>query len=471
MPPLALARVLNTALPPLPRTARAVVEVLVCNNGLIADTDPVPTYLGLRTRHQVARALRRAGLPPLEELAGWTRVLYWLLQSEQTGVSLFNLARQASLEPATCYRLVRRLLGQPWSRVRRDGLDAAVQRFRNAIKPCRTDVAAAVHERPPRWSAPVWSPAPPGVRKTSGNGSAPAALAAATRPRGVLAGRLQLPGYPFDVVITRDGTGWLTRTHAAVLEHLQLAPLRSLGFIPVGVAPTRVVTSPAGNRAWVTSQFTKDIAVVDLLRQCCTGIITMNGDPLGAALSPDSHTLYVTTNLDKLCTCALSESGGHVVRTLDIPLSCTEIVVHPAGHRLYVPTWKAGSILEVDARTLTVLREFAVGGKPLGIAVSRDGLRLYAGNEDGWLDAIHLSTGQYARRTFGTPIEEVALSPDQSAVYLSLRMAGRVAVIDAHGLGTLGTLDTGGLPRHVAFDATGRFALIANETGWVDLVR
>jgi YVTN family beta-propeller protein len=468
MPPLALARVLNDVLPPLTRTARAVVEVLVCNNGLIADSDPVPTYLGLRTRHQVARALRRAGLPPLEELAGWTRVLYWLLQSEQTGASLFNLAHQASLEPATCYRLVRRLTGQPWSRIRRDGLEAAVRRFRDSIKPGRTDAVTAAHER--RWSAPVWTAAP-GARKAAGNGSPAIVLNGTTRPHGVLADRLRLPGYPFDVVITRDGTGWLTRTHAAVLERLQLSPLRSLGFIPVGVAPTRVVVSAPGDRAWVTNQFTKDIAVVDLVRQCCTGIITMSGDPLGAVPSPDGHTLYVTTNLDKLCACALSESGGHVVRSLDIPQSCTEVTVHPAGHRVYVPTWRGGSVLEVDARTLTVLREFAVGGQPLGIAISRDGLRLYSGNEEGWLDVIHLSTGQYARRTLGTPIEEVALTPDQSAVYVSLRTAGRVAVIDAHTLGTLGTLDTGGLPRHVAFDATGRFALIANETGWVDLVR
>ena len=467
MPPLALARVLNDVLPPLSRTARAVVEVLVCSNGLITDADPVPTYLGLRTRHQVARALRRAGLPPLEELAGWTRVLYWLLQSEQTGASLFNLARQAELEPATCYRLVRRLTGQPWSRVRRDGIDAAIRRFRESLKPSRTDEIMAARDR--RWSAPVW-PAAPAAHKPRAQ-PLPAILPQASRPRGVLAERLELGGYPFDVVITPDGKAWLTRLHAAVLENLQLSPLRSLGFIPVGVAPTRVVASPASDRAWVTNQFTKDIAVVDLPRKCCTGIITMKGDPLGAALSPDGRTLYVTTNLDKLCACALSENGGHVVRTLDIPQSCTEIAVHPAGHRLFVPTWKAGTVLEVDARTLTVSREFAVGGKPLGIAGSRDGLCLYAGNEEGWLDVIHLSTGQFVRRSFGTPIEEVALTPDQSAVYLSLRTAGRVAVIDSHSLSTLATLDTGGLPRHVAFDPTGRLALVANESGWVDLVR
>jgi len=76
MPPLRLATILSTALPPLPREARAVVDLLACTNGLLPSGSEVVTFLGLRTRHQVARVLRRAGLPPLEELAGWTRVLH-----------------------------------------------------------------------------------------------------------------------------------------------------------------------------------------------------------------------------------------------------------------------------------------------------------------------------------------------------------------------------------------------------------
>src|SRR6266853_300394 len=130
MPPLPLAKVLRVALPSLSGEARAVVDVLACRNGLLLRADDVATFLGLRTRHQVARKLRRASLPPLEELAAWTRLFYWILQSEQTGVSLLSLARQSHIEPATCYRLVRRLMGQPWSRVRRGGFAAAILRFR-----------------------------------------------------------------------------------------------------------------------------------------------------------------------------------------------------------------------------------------------------------------------------------------------------------------------------------------------------
>jgi len=55
---------------------------------------------------------------------------------------------------------------------------------------------------------------------------------------------------------------WLTRLHAAVLERLQLQPLTSTGVIRVGIAPTRVIIARSGERAWVTNQFTRDVAIV-----------------------------------------------------------------------------------------------------------------------------------------------------------------------------------------------------------------
>jgi len=478
MPPLPLAKILNVALPSLAGEARAVVDVLACKNGLLPPAGDVATFLGLRTRHQVARTLRRASLPPLEELAAWTRLFYWVLQWEQTGASLLALARQSHLEPATCYRLVRRLMGQPWSRVRRGGTAGAVMRFRTvwkdsgmqqlvlqpylqaaarqgdgtgaavAVGDSRTDFSIRAVRRPSR---PVADPV--------------------GRPRGVLASRLGISGYPFDVSIAPDGSAWLTRVHAAMLERLQLQPLASTGVIRVGIAPTRVIVAPSGERAWVTNQFTKDVAVVDLAWRRRTGSIAMEGDPLGAVLSPDARTLYVTTNLDRLCVCALTDNGGRIVRSTALPLACTELAIHPAGNRLYVPTWKAGHILELDARSLSVTHRYDVGGQPLGVAVSTDGLRLYCGNENGWLDLVHLPTGKIVRRTFDTPVDEVALTPDQKVVYASLRTAGRIAMVDAHTLACVGTLQTGGMPRHIAFDRAGNVAIVANEAGWVDLVQ
>jgi len=478
MPPLPLAKILNVALPSLAGEARAVVDVLTCRNGLLPPAGDVATFLGLRTRHQVARTLRRASLPPLEELAAWTRLFYWVLQWEETGASLLALARQSHLEPATCYRLVRRLMGQPWSRVRRSGIAGALLRFRTIWKD------SGIHQL-------VLQPYLQAVARQEAGGALavgagdfrpdvniravrrpPRAVADPVgRPRGVLASRLGIPGYPFDVAMTRDGAAWLTRVHAAVLERLQLQPLASTGVIRVGIAPTRVVVAASGERAWVTNQFTKDVAVVDLAWRRRVGSIAMEGDPLGAALAPDSRTLYVTTNLDRLSVCALTDNGGRIVRSTALPQACCEVAIHPAGNRVYVPTWKAGLILELDARSLSVMHRYEVGGRPLGVALSADGLRLYCGNENGWLDLVHLPTGKTVRRTFDTPVEEVALTPDQNVVYASLRTAGRIAMVDAHTLACVGTLETGGLPRHIAFDGLGTVAIVANEAGWVDLVR
>jgi lactonase family protein with 7-bladed beta-propeller len=463
VPPLPLASILNTVLPPLSREARAVVEFLACTNGQLPAGDAVVRVLGLRSRHQVARLLRRAGLPPLEELAGWTRVLHWLNEAERTGSSLLQLARDSRLEPATCYRLVRRLTGQPWSRVRPGGVAGVVTRFRSTLngssnvpaRQVRPSLSPAVTPRP-LTPVPAPKPSPVFVRQ---------------HPRGLLAARLPMSGYPFDVAIAHDGTAWLTRGHAAVLEHLRLEPLSSVGFIPVGVAPTRVVLAPSGGRAWVTNQFTKDVAVVDLEREFRVAVIPVEGDPLGAVLSPDGRTLYVATNLDQLLVVAIAGDCGRVTRSVRLPHACTELAIHPAGQRIYAPAWRSGVLVELDARTLTLVRRWELGGVPFGTVVSADGLHLYCGNEQGWLDVVHLATGKTTRRPFGTPVEEIALTPDQAFLYLSLRIAGRVAILDAHNLETVNTLETGGLPRHIAFDSIGRLALIANQSGWVDLVR
>lgn len=468
MPPLPLNTILNVALPSLAGEARAVVEVLACWNGVLPPADDVATFLGLRTRHQVARALRRASLPPLEELAAWTRLFYWILQSEQSGASLLSLARQAGVEPATCYRLVRRLTGQPWSRVRRGGVAGAILQFRTmwragsvrelALQPAGIAVAAG--------GAPV-----PLIRAGRPAHSVGAETDQPARPRGVLASRLKVTGYPFDVAIGPDNVVWVTRLHAAALERLELRPFKSTGGIRVGIAPTRVILAPSGESAWVTNQFTRDVAVVDLRSRRRIGSIAMEGNALGAGLSPDARTLYVTNNLDQLCACALLDSGGRIVRSTTLPLVTTEIAVHPGGTRVFVPTWKAGVIFEFDARTLTVTRRYEVGGRPLGIVLSRDGLRLYCGNEEGWIDLIDLPTGKTIRRRLEIPVAELALVPDQSVVYASLRTAGQVAMLDASNLATIGLLEPGGLPRHTAFDAAGKVAVIANEAGWVDLVR
>ena len=219
----------------------------------------------------------------------------------------------------------------------------------------------------------------------------------------------------------------------------------------------------------MTNQFAERVAILDLREGRQIGAIPVCGDPLGAVLSPDGRILYVTTGLDWLH--AVWVATGQIMASVAVPMACTSLALHPSGNRVYVPTWRAGWILELDAHTLRTTREYAIGGVVHEIVPSCDGLTLYATNEDGWLDQLHLPTGRRRSLHFDATPHGLALSPDGAVLYVGLLDAGRVSVIDRHALIPIGTLLTGGKPRRIAFDAAGRCALIANELGWVDLVR
>ncbi len=480
MPPLALTSLLQTALPRLSADGRAVISALGCFNGDPSSPADLAVMVGMHSRYQLARVLRRDGLPPLEELAGWARLLYWMAEAQRNGTSLRRLARGANLDVTTAYRLVRRLTGLRWSQLQRLGLPLVLKRFRSR---CRAN-GACLTLRPltsPRRLA-VRLTTKPAVVTAVARARAIAAPPGASRPRwigpptrachpgAVLRDRILIDGKPFDVAVCGDSVACVTRPWAAAVEQVALGPLRAIGSIMTGGAHTRVVFSQNGSTAYVTSQFGEHVGVLDLERGRQIAAIGVPGHPMAAVLALDGRTLFVTTNLDRLCAVALG--AGRVVASVSVPQVCTEIALDPSGHRLYVPTWRAGDILEVDARTLRPLRTFHVGGKVQGLVVSASAFTLFAANEDGWLDHIHLCTGRHlARVHFGSAAFGLALSADETVLYVGLLYAGDVIVLDRCTLRVVARLHPGGKPRRIAFDATGRAALVANEAGWVDLVR
>jgi len=479
MPPLRLTSLLHAALPELSSASRAVLSTLGCLNGNAPSARDMAAWVGLRDRYQLARALRRDGLPPLEHLAGWTRVVYWLLEAESSGASLRQLAQREHVDPAVAYRLVHRVTGLPWSQAQRAGLTVALLRLREhrgmrifgarttAVE-VRHDLAEAVGDDVVSSTAPVAPPrAPPPAAPWRGPQAVPSHHP--HHPSGVLADRRVIGGSPFDVAITPDGVALVTRLHAAAIDTIRLQPLRCMGSVHTGPAPTRIVLSPPGSCAYVTNQFAEEIGIVDLDTLEQTAAIPVPGHPLGAALAPDGRTLFVTTNLDRLC--AVSLSARRVVTSVPIPGVCPGIVMHPSGCRVYVPCWKAGVILETDARTLCQLRRFDVGGTAQEPVVSSDGLTLYSANQGGWLDVVQLTTGCMTTVALDGPATSLAMSPDQAVLFVGLVFDGRVVVIDRGTLSVCATINTGGRPRRIAFDRTGRIALVANEAGWVDLVR
>jgi hypothetical protein len=99
----------------------AVIRSLVEAGSVVEHADLLARRLGFRNRHNLARLLKGEGLPPLQELRGWIRLLGWVLEWEQRRTSFCSLALRSGTDPAVCYRLVRKLTGVGWSIVKARG--------------------------------------------------------------------------------------------------------------------------------------------------------------------------------------------------------------------------------------------------------------------------------------------------------------------------------------------------------------
>lgn len=466
MPPLRLTNILQTALPHLSIDGRAIVNALGCLNGHCAGPNELATWLGFHDRYQLTRALRRNGLPSLEELGAWARTLYWMLESEASGASLRELAARERLDPAVAYRLVRRVTGMRWSQVRREGVALTLLRFRER---CRAVTVPA----PRRLPVAVGDGEPyrrvPGVEYPFPMKLAPAPPALIRgHLRGVLGERVPVAGAPFDVALTPADIALVTSPHGSALNLLELTPLQAAHAIHVDPVPSRVIPSPRGDFAFVTCQFAEAIDIVDLHQRRTTASIQVVGHPLGALLSRDGQTLYVATNCDRLL--AVSISRRAVIGEIPIPLGSLQLCMHPCGRRLFVSCWRSGKIVEIELPTLRPVRTFEVGGAVQELVITADGQTLYAGNEGGWLDVIHLPTGhRTATVKLGSFVMGLALSADEADLVVGLLYAGRVLILDRRSLTVRATLETGGKPRLMAAHPKGK-VLVANEAGWVDFI-
>src|SRR6266704_1874740 len=104
--------------PVLELRSRIVLEAVFLSEGPVGSTASVSRLLGLHSRFELGRLLKRDGLPSLRHLSAWALVLSWVQRAEREGVSLCELAVRSHRHPSACYRLIRETTGLRWIEVR-----------------------------------------------------------------------------------------------------------------------------------------------------------------------------------------------------------------------------------------------------------------------------------------------------------------------------------------------------------------
>jgi YVTN family beta-propeller protein len=280
-----------------------------------------------------------------------------------------------------------------------------------------------------------------------------------------------LAARPYAAAISDQDVVYITQLDNQRLSRINLPTLGEAGSVGVGFTPTDVSFNAAGTRAYVANQFSENVGVVDVATNTQISTISVTGSVFEVIPNADDTRLYVVTNSNRLYQ--IDRATGSVLASIAIPGTGQSLAFHPNGYLLYVSTFTGGSALEVDTRSMTVTRAFVTGGRAQEVVVSADGAELFVADQDlQKVDVFSLGTGALITSIpVGGNAWGMAITPDQSQLYVGLLFQGEVVVIDRATRTVTRRIATGGIPRRIVFNKIGTIAVVPNESGFVTYIR
>jgi len=129
----------------------------------------------------------------------------------------------------------------------------------------------------------------------------------------------------------------------------------------------------------------------------------------------------------------------------------------------------ADGIGVIDLASGAVVRKYQSGPDPEAFAISADGKMLFVSNEDtSEMSALDLDSGSVkAHVNVGVEPEGVTVGPDGRTVYVACEGSNEVVAIDTRTFQVLAHLETGARPRSVAFTKDGSTGFVTNENSGV----
>lgn len=198
-------------------------------------------------------------------------------------------------------------------------------------------------------------------------------------------------------------------------------------------SPRYIVTSPDNQTVYLSCWESGDVAVVDLTTKKVTRTIPVGVNPLGMALTPDGHKLYIAVT--------------------------GQALEHVSGER-------PSKLVVVDTTSLTVTKELDLELAPRYVNLSPDGTRLYVNAYTGRvqiidtgtdivIDSILLTCPAIYRPT------DIAVTPDGSTLFVCTRGTGKVLAIDTVSHELLGQFEAAS--NAIVISSDGRRAYIPGQ--------
>lgn len=232
--------------------------------------------------------------------------------------------------------------------------------------------------------------------------------------------------------------------------------------VHTGGVPVHVAFAPDGLSAFTVLEYGDALVKMSIYPVRETKRVTYQHVLYNIAVAPSGTTVYFTTQDGWLF-----KADARTLLPIDsIPLASASngLAFTAGGGRLYVSTIAAGRLYAIDPATMAKVDSFDVGSGAQRVAIAPSGDSVYVANEGvGGVNVVRPSTGTVTNVSLtGTPYG-LALSADGGQLIVALRSAGTVQVLDRRTLTSEGTFPVGGIPRNVAVDPKGGFAVVSSE--------
>ncbi|SRR6266571_911530 len=289
---------------------------------------------------------------------------------------------------------------------------------------------------------------------------------------------LPLDGGPFGSAVSSAGVGWIGQPGSGTVTRLDIAAAAFTGSTGAGPLPAQISAKADGSRIYVVS-FSSNGMVSSIntgtLATENTAFATSDPqDAYGVTNTPSGDTVFVGITNGPIFKVAMQT--GAVVGTLNLPVAAGYHFEWNANRtRLYASqrAFDGGRVFEIEPNGFTLLRTFETGGSAQGIQLSADGSKLFVAAQDGGVIVWDVASNSLVT-TYATPGCNgygLLRTPDNSFLVVGCVLNGLVEVLDPTTGALIETLNVGGQPRELSYDAATRSILVPNQGGWVDILR
>lgn len=290
------------------------------------------------------------------------------------------------------------------------------------------------------------------------------ATAWAAAPAPVVTTTVAVAPYPAGVALAPDGSrAYVTSQSSGTVTVLDAATGAVSGTFTAGSGSYAVAWSPDGQHAYLTHQLDDAVSVVDTASNTVAATVAVGAEPFGVAVSPDGARAYVSS-AGAATVSVIDTASNTVTATVPVGAEPHGVAVSPDGAHVYVAASGAQAVDVIDTASNTVSADVPVGHGVFGLALSADGSRLWTGNGGDDTVSVLDTAGRtvVSTVTVGANPFSVALSPDGKSAYASNYGDGTLSVIATADRKVTSTVPVGTSPYALAVTPDGRRGYLAD---------